>query len=827
MLRLEERHVRLGSAAVGKEAAIRLVGSVMVEAGLIEPGYVDSMLAREEVASTFLGNGIAIPHGLPAARDLVRATGIVVVQFPAGVDWGDQHRTTVAVGIAARSDEHLSVLAKLTGLLGDAATAEKLARTTDVRELLAALNGEPAAAEPAPVRWTGGTSILVESPRPHGLHARPATALINVAKRFAAEIQVRHGEKAANGKSLVSMLRLGASGGVPLEISARGADATSALEAISALFATGIDEEPAPAPGTPRPVLSVDYEGHVFAGISASPGIVEGPAWSFQRERLVVAETAADPVVQRHRLDQALAGAAADLRHVFEEFSRKAGAPRAAIFRAHLELLEDPDLVAAAYALVATGKSAGWAWRNVYEDRAAGLAELSDATLAARAADLRDVGRRVLHLLADAVESAASLPDHPVLLLAEDLEPSDTARLDPEQVLGLCTAGGGPTSHTAIIARSLDIPALVAAGPGVLDIADGEIMILDGDAGVLVAHPTARDLARAAERRSQAMERHEAERLERFKPAVTLDGRRVEVVANIGGPSEAPQAIDAGGEGVGLVRTEFLFLKRDTPPGEDEQFEAYRKVVREMDGLPVTIRTYDLGADKKINGIESPGTNPALGLRAIRLSLTEPQMFLVQLRAMLRASHYGKLKILIPMVMSASEINQTLNYIAQARQSLEDKYIPYDRGVEVGGMIEIPAAALALNTFIRKLDFLSIGTNDLIQYTLAIDRTDDTVSHLYDPLHPAVLNLVAHVIKTVNKAGKPVALCGEMAGDVRLTRLLLGFGLRQFSMHPACLLEVKQQVLKSNLREITPLAGKMLRAGEPDKLQAMLAKLNA
>jgi phosphotransferase system enzyme I (PtsI) len=246
-----------------------------------------------------------------------------------------------------------------------------------------------------------------------------------------------------------------------------------------------------------------------------------------------------------------------------------------------------------------------------------------------------------------------------------------------------------------------------------------------------------------------------------------------------------------------------------------------------MDGLPVTIRTYDLGADKQINGATSTGTNPALGLRAIRLSLTEPHMFLAQLRAMLRASHYGKLKILIPMLMSAPEITQTLSYVAQARQTLEDKFIPFDRAVEIGGMIEIPAAALAINTFINKLDFLSIGTNDLIQYTLAIDRTDDTVSHLYDPLHPAVLNLVAHIIKACNKAGKPIALCGEMAGDVQLTRLLLGFGLRQLSMHPACLLEVKQRVLKSKLRDIIPQVGKMLRTDDPDKLRAMLGRLNA
>jgi len=250
-------------------------------------------------------------------------------------------------------------------------------------------------------------------------------------------------------------------------------------------------------------------------------------------------------------------------------------------------------------------------------------------------------------------------------------------------------------------------------------------------------------------------------------------------------------------------------------------------VVRAMDGLPVTIRTYDLGADKQINDAVNTSQNPALGLRAIRLSLTEPQMFLAQLRALLRASHYGRLRILIPMLMSAVEINQTLAFIAQARQELEDKFIPFDRNVQLGGMIEIPAAALAIQTFTKRFDFLSIGTNDLIQYTLAIDRSDDSVSHLYDPLHPAVINLIAGVIKACNKSATPVALCGEMAGDVRLTRLLLGLGLRQFSMHPASLLEVKQQVLKSNLRELVPLAARMLRTADADKLQTMLRKLNA
>ena len=390
-----------------------------------------------------------------------------------------------------------------------------------------------------------------------------------------------------------------------------------------------------------------------------------------------------------------------------------------------------------------------------------------------------------------------------------------------------CADVGGTTSHTAIVARSLAIPSIVALHSARQLIRENELLIVDGTIGMIIVDPDPQALAEYRLRQNQwDLEKQKLKRL-RDTRAATLDNVEVELHANIELPGDVEQVLESGGTGIGLFRTEFLFLNRDNLPDEDEQFEAYRNVVREMDGLPVTIRTYDLGADKQINDAVNTSQNPALGLRAIRLSLTEPQMFLAQLRALLRASHYGRLRILIPMLMSAVEINQTLAFIAQARQELEDKFIPFDRNVQVGGMIEIPAAALAIQTFTKRFDFLSIGTNDLIQYTLAIDRSDDSVSHLYDPLHPAVINLIAGVIKACNKSATPVALCGEMAGDVRLTRLLLGLGLRQFSMHPASLLEVKQQVLKSNLRELVPLAARMLRTADADKLQTMLRKLNA
>ena len=301
----------------------------------------------------------------------------------------------------------------------------------------------------------------------------------------------------------------------------------------------------------------------------------------------------------------------------------------------------------------------------------------------------------------------------------------------------------------------------------------------------------------------------------------------MELHANIELPQDVEEAAEAGAMGIGLFRSEFLFLNREDLPSEDEQFEAYREVADAMHGRPVTIRTLDLGADKSINAADRGGPNPALGLRAIRFCLAEPQMFLTQLRAILRASRYGKIRLLIPMLAHAHEVEQTLAAVRQAREMLDDQKIPYDRRIQIGGMIEVPAAALSLPFFLKKLDFLSIGTNDLIQYTLAIDRTDDTVAHLYDPLHPAVLQLIAQTIRAAKRAKTPIAVCGEMAGDTLMTRLLLGFGLREFSMHPAQLLAIKHEVLRTRIKEIEKAAARVTREHDPVKARALLAKLNA
>ncbi len=569
-------------------------------------------------------------------------------------------------------------------------------------------------------------------------------------------------------------------------------------------------------------------------GIPVSGGIAIGHAHLVSHTRLEVAHY----VVPQHQLAEESTRFAAAIAAVHEELEAlraeiPADAPRE--FRAfldlHLMILDDATLAKKPREIIETEQcNAEWALKMQTDALLDQFDQIDDDYLRERKADVIQVADRVMKALLGQpgyTPAPAAGGEQNLILVAHDLSPADVIQFKQHQFASFVTDLGGTTSHTAIVARSLDIPSIVALHHARQLIRENELLIVDGTQGMIVVDPDPQALAEYKLRQHQwDLERQKLKRL-RDTRATTLDQIEIDLQANIELPGDVTAVKENGASGIGLFRTEFLFLNRDNLPSEDEQFEAYRVVVREMDGLPVTIRTYDLGADKQINGANGTSVNPALGLRAIRLSLTEPQMFLAQLRAMLRASHYGKLKILIPMLMSAAEVNLALGYIAQAKQSLEDKYTPYDRGVEVGGMIEIPAAALALATFIKRLDFLSIGTNDLIQYTLAIDRADDTVSHLYDPLHPAVLNLVAHVVKTCNKAGKPIALCGEMAGDVYLTRLLLGFGLRQLSMHPSRLLEVKQQVLKSNLRESASLVNKMLRAEDPDKLRSMLAKLNA
>ena len=567
-------------------------------------------------------------------------------------------------------------------------------------------------------------------------------------------------------------------------------------------------------------------------GVGVSGGIAIGHAHLVSHALLEVAhDQVPSRLVEQEiaRFEQAIATVRQDLESIRQHLPVNAPGEVSAFIKTHLMILADKHLSEEPKAIIRRKLcNAEWALKLQLDELVEQFEQIDDEYLRERKQDVVQVVERVIKvLLGHPSRVAVRERESAIILVAHDLSPADAIQFKQHQFAAFVTDVGGATSHTAILARSLNIPSIVALHRARQLIRDGELIIVDGNQGVIIASPDKDTLAEYRLKQDQwELEQQKLKRL-RLTKAITLDGTPIELHANIEIPEDVAHARAAGATGVGLYRTEFLFMNRRDMPDEEEQFTAYRMVAETMKKLPVTIRTLDLGADKQIDADGARNcTNPALGLRAIRLCLSEPQIFHTQLRAILRASHYGKICILIPMLSTLSELRQTLLLIERAKQSLRDENTPFDEQIRVGGMIEVPAAALNAEAFARELDFLSIGTNDLIQYTLAIDRTDDAVAHLYNPLHPAVLQLIEMTIRASRKQGKPVSVCGEMAGDALMTRLLLGFGLRSFSMHPAHVLAVKRQVLQSNLPELTAITRKILGSYDIDRIEPLLEKLN-
>jgi len=573
-------------------------------------------------------------------------------------------------------------------------------------------------------------------------------------------------------------------------------------------------------------------------GLPVSAGIAIGQAHLMSHATLEVSHL----VISPRMVDKEVARFDAALARVREEFAALKGrtqhssAEFGAFIDLHSMILSDPELAEVPKDLIRERRcNAEWALVQQMEVLVDQFEKFDDQYLRERSYDVRQVVERVIKELVGhpgrvALKSSKGLKEENLIVVAHDLSPADVIAYKEHHFAAFVTDVGGSTSHTAILARSLRIPAVLGLHNARQLIRDKEVLIVDGTRGVLIVNPDPRILDEYRLRKTQIeLERSKLRRLKTAR-SVTLDGVDIDLHANIELPGDVANALDGGAEGIGLFRTEFLFLDRGDMPTEEEQFEAYSAVVKGMGGRPVTIRTFDLGYDKDLHPEKVLGerlqSNPALGLRAIRLSLAEPKMFQTQLRAILRASRYGKIRLLVPMLSQAHEIDQTLAAIERAKSSLRGERAAFDEAIEVGAMIEIPAAALAVGLFLRRMHFLSIGTNDLIQYTLAIDRSDEQVAPLYDPLHPAVLMLLAHTIASAEKVNIPVSICGELAGDPTLTRLLLGMGLRQFSMHPAQILSVKQTIMQSNCAELAPIVRRLLRHEEPTKIREQLAKLN-
>ena len=574
-------------------------------------------------------------------------------------------------------------------------------------------------------------------------------------------------------------------------------------------------------------------------GLAVARGIAIGRAVLVASSRVDVAHyfIQADQVAQEiKRLSQARNDVVDELQRLQKDMPKDAPHELTALLDVHLMLLQDEELTSGVRQWIEERLyNAEWALTSQLEIIVRQFDEMEDPYLRERKADMEQVAERVLHCLKGTGTLVAQVRrpqrpqqelqlgdtmDVPLVLVAHDLSPADMLQFKQSVFAGFVTDVGGKTSHTAIVARSLDIPAVVGARSASQLVKQDDWVIIDGDAGVVIVDPSPLILADYGFKQRQGdLERERLSRL-RHTPAVTLDGQKIELLANIEMPEDTQAAMAAGAVGVGLFRSEFLFMGRQgNLPGEEEQYGAYRRAVDGMNGMPVTIRTVDVGADKPLDDArhDAAHLNPALGLRAIRWCLADPAMFLTQLRAILRAAAHGKVNLLIPMLAHGSEIHQTLALIDQARNELDRRGMAYGP-VRLGAMIEIPAAALSVRMFLKYFDFLSVGTNDLIQYTLAIDRADESVAHLYDPLHPAVLRLLAHTLSAAQAQGKDVSVCGEMAGDVSMTRLLLGLGLRSFSMHPSQILAVKHQVLRSDTAKLALWAAQVLDSDEPASL---------
>lgn len=656
----------------------------------------------------------------------------------------------------------------------------------------------------------------------HGVHARPAALLAQRARAHVAEVHVWRAERSANARSAVALMSLGARHGDAVIVEARGIDAESALEAIEAVLLT-VEAKQAAAPAQPAAATAA-FTGEASAsqlpangrlpGVIASRGLAVGVTTRLTRPQIVVREEGSG--IEHERA--ALLRARAEVRARLERVSSAGPGPRREIIAAHLEFLDDPGLVDAANARVAQGRSAGFAWREAVRDVRATLESLADAHIAARADDLLDLESHVLLALeGEAHPLAIPLPDRAVVL-ADDLLPSQLVALDAARLVGLCTLGGGATSHVAILAAAMDVPMLVSLGSALREIAEGTEVIVDAEQGVLYAAPTRDDLATAV----HSIRRREAglatAQAAAHEPCRTLDGERIEVFANIGSPVDAATAVRMGAEGCGLLRTEFLFLDRRAPPDEREQTACYQQILDAFADRPVVIRTLDAGGDKPIAYLPMPPeANPALGLRGIRTSFWQPELLRTQLRAILACLPRKRCRVLLPMITDPEEVRAVRAHIDEAMASH-----PGER-IELGVMIETPAAAMLAEALAREADFLSIGTNDLTQYTLAMDRTHPELAARVDALHPAVLRMITRVAEGASAFGRPLAVCGGAASDLLAVPILIGLGVRELSVVPAIVPRVKARVRALTLPGCRALAARALGEESAESVRALAA----
>ncbi len=754
---------------------------------------LDTVLLRGEGFATLVKEGDVVSMGQP----LIRFDPVLV---------GARALSLLTQMVIANGDR-VSRYVSATGFVTagkDAALSVALIRPTGVEE-------------------TANDSDTIVSdeirlPNPAGLHARPAAIVAAEARKYASDVFLLRGGDSANAKSLVSIMALATKSGDAIRVRANGPDASEASTSLARLIASGSGEKTGDAPVTaPGVVVSkpkVCADANELTGAPASPGIAVGTIFQYRHSTIEVNEAGQSPQHERVRLE----AAQREARQQIDAIKATIAEPsKAQILDAHLELLDDPDLVDIAIDSIGEGKSAGFAWREAFEKQAAVLDALDNPLLRERASDVRDVGRRVLALLASVQQTSIEVPPGSILI-AEELSPSDTASLDRSKVIGFCTTTGGATSHVAILARSFGIPAVCGIDEAALQLADGALVVLDGTRGSLRIDPQADELQTARERMATQAKQREQEKLAAGKIALMRDGHRVEVAANIRNAEEAREAVAAGAEGVGLLRSEFLFDERDTAPSEDEQAAEYCAAADALGSArPLVVRTLDVGGDKPLAYLPLPKEdNPFLGLRGVRVSLERPDILRTQLRAILRAASHGNVHIMFPMIAAIEEV-------LAAKKILLEEAGERMNSVKVGVMIEVPAAALIAESLAREVDFFSIGTNDLTQYTLAMDRGHPKLAKQADALHPAVLRLIGMTVEGAHKHGKWVGVCGGIASDLMAVPLLAGLGVDELSVSIPAIGSIKAQLARFTMDEARQLADDALRLGTAAEVRALLA----
>jgi len=746
------------------------------------------------------------------AGDQVKA-GAPLIEFD--LDFLATHAKSLLTQIVVTNSESVTNWERASGLVSAG------------KDVLFTVDFSTAATAVAASGATTVTSDAIVIPNPTGLHARPSAVVANLAKSFQSTIKLQLGDREANARSVTSIMALDVTHQATVRVIATGPDAKAAVEKLAQVLAQGSGDEgcvPAPAPASTVMAASAapsprrkSSDPNLLIGVAASPGLAVGQVVQVRRAEIAVVEAGAGVDVERRKLAAALDTARGQLAALRGQLHAKREAAKAAIFAAHEELLSDPDLLEMAESGIAKGKSAAFAWKRAIATHADQLAGMRNQLLAQRANDVRDVGLRALSVLTG---TEAKQPEYPLnsILIAEDFTPSDTAALDRARVAGFCTTRGGATSHVAILAKSVGIPALAGIEPGALELPDGTRVILDGSKGTLRLNVTAEEVARIRQAQQRAEARREENLANAMRPAVTLDGVRIEVVANIGGLKDAKKIAALGGEGVGLLRSEFLFMERADAPTEEEQFETY-KGIAEVVGTehPLIIRTLDVGGDKPLAYLPIPKEdNPFLGERGVRVGLDRPEILRAQLRAILRAAQFGQVKVMFPMIAMLSELRDVKAMLAEEAASLGVPTVP------AGIMVEIPAAAVMAEQFAAEADFFSIGTNDLTQYTLAMDRGHPKLAPQVDGLNPAVLRLIGQTVKGAAPLGKMVGVCGGIAGDPHAVPILIGLGVTELSVSLPSIPAVKAQIRTLRLDACRELAKRALAAESAAAVRALV-----